>query len=202
MGQVIKMAFLCLRFIGAVPVSIVTEEEHESTLTITRLPIEFGADVTDHAYVEPRSVTIRGLIGTGTPGFLGSFISAAGYQALTRYQKSRVPFTLITGLDFYRDMLIESITVPRTTDNVGVLEFTARLRQIVIVGSGFNASTLGAISGGQAAALGAVTLAAGLASRRASPTVKRGDNVVRPANTDDTTVEGRRNNAAIERVGL
>ena len=196
------MPFLCLRFIGAIPVTIVTEEEHVSELGITSLPVEFGADITDHAYIRPKVVTLKGLIGTGTPGIVGSFISAASYQAILAYQKSRVPFTLVTGLDINRDMLIQSVTVPRNTENVGVLEFTMKLQQILIVGSGFNASTIGAIAGGQAAALAATTLASGITARRASPTVKRGDNVVKDASTDQTTSEGRRNQKAIEKVGV
>lgn len=193
--------FLCNRFIGAVPVTIVTGEDHESTISITKVPVEFGADITDHAYIEPKTVTIKGMIGPGFRG-IGSFSRAAGYQALVRYQESRVPFTLITGLDFYRNMLIQSISVPRNPDNANVLEFTAKLQQVLIVGSGFAAATIGAILGGQAAGLQAITLAAGVTRRRASPTVKRGDNVVRPANTDTSTREGRRNLEAVARVGL
>lgn len=193
--------FLCNRFIGAVPVSIVTDEDHQSTINITKVPVEFGADITDHAYIEPKTVTIKGMIGPGFTG-LGSFSRAAGYQALVRYQESRVPFTLITGLDFYRNMLIQSISVPRNPDNANILEFTAKLQQILIVGSGYAAATIGAISGGQAAGLQALTLAAGVTRRRASPTIKRGDNVVRPAVVDTSTREGRRNLEAIERIGL
>lgn len=191
---------LCNRKIGAIPVTVVTGEDHESEVTITQVPVEFGADITDHAYVEPKSVTIKGVIGPGFKG--GSSSAAAGYQALVRYQESRVPFTLITGLAFYRNMLIQKISVPRNTDNASVLEFTATLQQVLIVGSGFAASTIGAISGGQAANLSAQTVFAGVTSNRASPTIRRGDNIVVPANTDEGTRDGRRNLAAVARLGF
>lgn len=196
------MPFLCLRFIGAIPVTIVTDEEHVNEIGITSLPVEFGADITDHAYIQPKTVTLKGMIGTGTPGIVGSFITAASYQALVAYQKLRTPFTLVTGLSVDSNMLIESITVPRNSDNAGVLEFTIKLKQVLIVGSGFNASTIGAIAGGQAASLAASTLAAGITARRGSPTVKRGDNVVKDASTDQTTPEGRRNQEAVDRIGV
>jgi len=196
------MAFLCLRFIGAIPVSIITEEQHVNELGITNLPVEFGADITDHAYIQPKKVTLTGMVATGARGIVGSFITAAAYQAILDYQKQRVPFTLVTGLSVDNNMLIESVSVPRTTENRGVLEFTMKLKQVLIVGSGFNASTIGAISGGQAAALAATTLAAGITARRGSPSVKRGDNVVKDASTDQTTPEGRRNAKAVQKVGV
>jgi len=196
------MAFLCLRFIGAIPVTIITDEEHQSEIEITNLPVEFGSDITDHAYIKPKTVVLKGMIGTRGRGIVGSFITAAAYQALVAYQKSREPFTLVTGLSIDNNMLIENLTVPRDPENSGILEFRITLKQVLIVGSGFNASTIGAIAGGQAALLAASTLASGVASRRGSPTIKRGDNVVTPANTDQTTPEGRRNQAAVDRVGL
>lgn len=196
------MAFLLSRTIGLVPVTLVTDEEHKTQLQITSLPVESGADITDHAYVLPKTVTLRGLIGNGTGGFRGSFITAAGYQALVRYQELRLPFYLVTGINVYRDMLIESITVPRNTDNANVLEFTVVCKQVNIVGSGFLAAVLGAVAGGQAAGLAASALLAGATALRGSPTVTRGDNVVRPANTDATTAEGRRNNAALSKAGF
>lgn len=196
------MAFLLSRTIGAVPVSLIETEEHKSELEITSLPVESGADITDHAYVKPKTVTLKGLIGNGYGGFRGSFITAAGYQALVRYQAARRPFYLVTGINVYKDMLIQSITVPRDSLNANVLEFTVVCKQVKIIGSGFGGSILGAILGGQAAGIAAATLAVGVISQRASPTVKRGDNVVKPANTDDTSQEGRRNKSALARVGL
>lgn len=196
------MAFLISRFIGAVPVSVVVDENHKSELEITSLPVEQGADITDHAYTKPKVITVHGVVGDGTNGFRGSFIEAAAYQALLTLQKSRTPFYLVTGISLYRDMLIESVLVDRTVDNSGVLEFTATLKQVKIIGSGFSASIINAVAGGQAAALAATTLAAGVIAQRASPSVRRGDNVVRAANTDTTTLEGRRNTAALARVGL
>ena len=192
---------LCNRYIGAIPVTIVTGEDHESSVSITRVPVEFGSDITDHAYVEPKSVTLKGMIGPGFTG-QGSFSRSAGYQALVRYQESRVPFTLVTGLTFYRNMLIEKISVPRNPDNANVLEFTATLRQVLIVGSGYVASTIGAIEGGQAYNLSSERLHDGVTRLRGSPTIKRGDNVVRAANVDISTREGRRNLEAVARIGV
>jgi len=196
------MPFLLSRTIGLVPVSLIETEEHKSELEITSMPVESGSDITDHAYTQPHKVTLQGIIGTGSGGFVGSFITAAGYQALLRYQAARMPFYLVTGINVYKDMLIQSITVPRNSDNANVLEFTIVCKQVKIVGSGFASSIIGAIAGGQATLLTAATLAVGTTLQRASPTVRRGDNVVRQANTDETSQDGRRNVNALARVGL
>ena len=37
------------RSLGPVPIDVMLQERHLSRLSITRNPIEFGADVTDHA---------------------------------------------------------------------------------------------------------------------------------------------------------
>ena len=89
------MSFLSSRTIGVIPVSVVESEQHTSELSITQLPVEAGADITDHAYIQPKTVTIKGYIGNGSGGFRGSFITAAAYQALIRYQESRIPFFLV-----------------------------------------------------------------------------------------------------------
>jgi len=192
------MTYLCSRAIGAFPVTIITNEEHSSEVSITKQPVEFGADITDHAYIEPKSVTLSGRIASNQSGFVGSTITAAAYQSLLKYQESRIPFMLVTGLNAYKDMLIQSVSVPVTVDNAGTLEFTIKVQQILIVGSGFAASVIGAIAGGQAASLAVATLQAGEALVRAAPTINRGDNVVADVSVDLTTSEGRLNAAALQ----
>ena len=44
------------RSLGPVPIDVMLQERHLSRLSITRNPIEFGADVTDHAYVQPKDL--------------------------------------------------------------------------------------------------------------------------------------------------
>ena len=51
------------RSLGPVPIDVMLQERHLSRLSITRNPIEFGADVTDHAYVEPKELRLWGIIG-------------------------------------------------------------------------------------------------------------------------------------------
>lgn len=48
--------------IGEVILDAVTSEEHESELTITENPIESGAQIADHAFLNPKVVTITGVM--------------------------------------------------------------------------------------------------------------------------------------------
>lgn len=48
--------------IGEIVLDAVTSEEHESELTITESPIESGAQVADHAFLNPKTVTISGVM--------------------------------------------------------------------------------------------------------------------------------------------
>lgn len=47
------------RSIGGVTFDVVVEEQHEDTLEITEHPVEHGANISDHAFMKPASVTIR-----------------------------------------------------------------------------------------------------------------------------------------------
>lgn len=196
------MAFLSSRFIGVVPVTIVESESHVSKLDVTKLPVESGADITDHAYIQPKEVTVKIWIGGTGRNIFGQFTAAAGYQALVSFQQARIPFFYISSLTVYKDMLISEISAPVTVDNGNALEATIKLQQVLLVGSGFFASVLGAIAGGQAFAMAAATLSAGPTSKKASPPVKRGDNVVRTASLDQTTNEGRKNQRVLTDIGV
>jgi hypothetical protein len=121
--------FALSRTIGPVPVDVVVREQHESDLTITSNPVEFGAAVSDHAYTEPKKLILDAVAGSRA----GPAAVALAFQALTRLQESREPFDVLTGLTIYRNMLIERITVNRDSRFATVLYFTAELKEVIIV---------------------------------------------------------------------
>jgi hypothetical protein len=169
------MSFVALsRFIGPVPLDVVMRETHESDLAITTNPVEFGADVADHAYLEPKRLVLEAI--AGSRGGNAASIAAA-FQALTRLQETRMPFDIVTGVTLYRNMLIERLTVTRDSFFSRVLLFTAELREVIIVDT---ETTSGALSKG--------TLAPGAAADRGSPVVQRGNAATRSV-SDTRTVE-------------
>jgi hypothetical protein len=114
------------RTIGPIPINCILSEQHTSDIEITGNPIETGAEVNDHAYVKPKQVVLE----------VADRNAALMYNALVRFQESRVPFYLVTGLSVYKDMLIQSIDATRDKTHSTVLRATVTCRQVIIVSTG------------------------------------------------------------------
>lgn len=112
--------------IGPVKIDVVIAEDHTSEIEITSNPIENGSEVNDHAYLAPKQVSFE----------IASSEAAATYQALVRFQESRVPFTLVTGLMLYRNMLIKSISAKRDKRTSRILGGTIQMQEVIIVSTG------------------------------------------------------------------
>lgn len=111
------------RTIGPVPLSCWISERHNSDVEITANPIETGAEVNDHAYIKPKKVTLE----------VADAGAAATYMALVKFQEARTPFILVTGLNVYKDMLIQSMDVTRDKTYSRILKATVTCRQVIIV---------------------------------------------------------------------
>jgi hypothetical protein len=143
--------------VGPVALDLFVSEKHESVLEITLNPVEFGADITDHAYSQPKKVMLDVADGS----------AALTYQALVRFQESRVPFTLVTGLDIYRNMLIARLEADRDREFNNVLRCKVDLQEVIIVSSAHivgRGSKLSSENAGDAAT-----------KDRTAETVQRGD---------------------------
>lgn len=111
------------RAIGPVPIECRLNESHRTEIDITGIPIETGAEVHDHAYVMPDKLILEVADGN----------AAAAYNALVAFQKSRIPFTIVTGLTVFRDMLIQSIDADRDATTSRILGARITLQQVIIV---------------------------------------------------------------------
>lgn len=148
--------------LGPIPLDVIVREDHESELEITRNPIEFGADVTDHAYILPKRLTIEGVM--ASRGFQTHAQAAAGYNTILGLQAAREPFAMLSGLRLYTNMLIERVDVQRSEQNSRILHFRASLLEVIIVDTETT-------SGG----LKKDSLQKGPAQDRGAPTVSRGN---------------------------
>lgn len=197
------------RFLGPLPLEVVVRETHESRLTITKNPVEAGADVADHAYVEPKRLTIEAVMSGGdfNPARL-----AASFQGLKLLQEQLEPFDIVTGLDLYRSMLIESIEVERNYTNSRVLWFTAECSEVILVDTestpgeadnaeagGSNAQQSRGKASNKQSNLTKGKLQAGPARERGSPTVQRGNTAVKPVATTGNTPEAARGGSMVEK---
>ena len=57
-----KRATVVTRSVGDFELDAVTVEGHESNLRLTENPVESGADIADHAILEPKEITITGIM--------------------------------------------------------------------------------------------------------------------------------------------
>ena len=162
------------RTIGPIPINCVLSEQHTAEVEITGNPIETGAEVNDHAYIKPKQVVLE----------IADRNAALVYNALVRFQESRVPFYLVTGLSVYNDMLIQAIDATRDKTNSTILRATVTCKQVIIVSTGSAPSEGGSQpsgSPGGANSRGAARPSAERASNpttatRAASTVQAGDN--------------------------
>ena len=78
---------------------------------------------------------IKNLIRSVSTIFGGSSRSLDAYNELIKLQQSRKPFTVLTGLKRYKNMIITELSVPRTAQTGKSLQFKATMKEIRIVKS-------------------------------------------------------------------
>lgn len=115
---------------------------HNSNLAITEHPIQTGANISDHAYMEANKVTFD--IGMSdvmedvsdskfTKFTNGPSRSINAYEMLRKIQSQRLPIKAITKLWTYNNMLIESISAKDDKTTTYGLRATVTLKEIFVV---------------------------------------------------------------------
>ncbi len=171
-------AILFSGLIGPVPVSVIIREQHESSIGITELPIETGAKITDHAYIEPKRITLE----------FGDAFAAATYNALVRFQESRIPFTFVSGLYVYTNMLIKRLRADRDYQYSRVLNGVCELQEVILVATGTASASTGQDGTTQTSSPGKP---GGVKSTNAAPpTVERAGNSVTADRAAGTAMRG------------
>ena len=119
------------RMIGGIFPDVVVEEFHRDDLMITLQPVEASAPITDHSFMMPYSVEIRGGFSNSSAGSEG-WVQAA-YRELLALQASRQPFDVSTGKRYYSNMLFRSLSVTTNDAFEYALNFTAICQQVILV---------------------------------------------------------------------
>ena len=113
--------------------------DHERSTTITDHPVEEGANITDHAYVNAKSLSMEiGMSDVCSSLIEGQFLtrssrSVSAYDVLQRIQEARVPISINTRLAVYHNMLIENMTTPDDYLTQNGLKATVFFREIFVV---------------------------------------------------------------------
>lgn len=95
---------------GDIVFDAVFRANHDFTVVATEHPIQSGASITDHAYIEPEKVTLS----VGMSDVMGDTDgrSADMFKQLKDMMRLREPVTIVTRFGSYTDMLLVQLTVP------------------------------------------------------------------------------------------
>lgn len=110
--------------------------QQQSTMTITENPVESGASVTDHAYVNAPVFTLEiGMTDTaqgkvfGQLGFFDRSVNA--YRLLKNWQDTREILTLNGKYGFYENILVQDILTNDDYTTYYGMKATVVLKQII-----------------------------------------------------------------------
>lgn len=123
---------------GAFTFDAVFNTSHNQLATVTEHPLETGAPVADHAYIEPAEVPITigmsdAATDVGTIAGKSSDRSVIAYNRLLALMHLFEPVTLITRLATYEDMLITSVSADDDYTTQNALKATVIFKHIQIV---------------------------------------------------------------------
>lgn len=124
--------------IGGLFFDAVVHVDTEESLTITSHPVQNGANISDHAFREPTHITMdirmSDAMASRVPGqFSGAYTkSVSAYRRLLDLQRSRIPFSVLTRLGSYKNMLIENISAPDDPTMLNGLSCTVAMREVLV----------------------------------------------------------------------
>ena len=127
--------------------------DHEQTLTKTKHPVQTGAAVSSHAYIEPASLVMYVLMSDVVPQFSASNQTVAPYiqqwtgnpsksvsafQQVLALQAARIPLTVTTRLRNYTNMLILRVSPHEDNKSITGARFRIEFEQLFIANTQAN----------------------------------------------------------------
>ena len=137
-GMSYDAALYCKTNIGGYFFDGFMKTTHQRNLTITSNPIESGAAVVDHAYMQPASITMDIMMSNVHESLFPDQFherydrSVSAWSVLKTLQENRIPVSVMTRLELYNNMLIESITSEDDATTHNGLRATVTLREVPI----------------------------------------------------------------------
>ena len=116
----------------------VLQTNYTRSLTITQHPVETGAAISDHSYVNPVELTMQiGMSDCATSIIPGQFSqgesrSQTAFQVLEKLQSQRVPMQVMSKFGIFKNMLIETIAIPDDYTTLYGLKATVTMKEVFI----------------------------------------------------------------------
>jgi hypothetical protein len=116
----------------------VIRNEHEQRVTKTQHPIQTGASISDHAYIEPARLTLEIGMSDAMDSYsqglwVGSSTkSVSAYQILLAMMFARIPLIVNTKLRNYQNMVIENLAAEDTAETFASLNARVTFSEIFV----------------------------------------------------------------------
>ncbi len=130
--------------IDTIEIQVFISESAASASTITKNPVEKGADVTDHIRIEPMTFSTTGVVSDTPVRFLGALpqtlgnsgfrLSTEAWDKLLKLQADKTRFTLQQNLRSYDNIVIASLDTTQDKETSNALIFTCNMEEIIEVG--------------------------------------------------------------------
>ena len=112
---------------------------HSVNTVVTSHQVQKGANISDHAYVEPVEVTMTVKMSDAMSGMRESQFqgisytrSTAAYRILREIQKQRLVFQIHTRIETYQNMMITGLSVQDDLDNLNGLKCTVTMKELLV----------------------------------------------------------------------
>ena len=118
--------------------------QHQLSATVTSHPVQDGAQISDHIYVDPSRITMEIKMSDSNKGsavkngvqdqFFGLAYtrSVGAWNVLKQLMQQRIMFQVHTRLDTYQNMVITSLSSRDTLDNLYGLSATVEMEEVLI----------------------------------------------------------------------
>lgn len=126
--------FIKSRTLGPIQVQVVVSEQTTDTLTITKQPVQQGASISDHAYMEPTTFSCS-IFQQQTSNLIGIVTQTLAqiYQSFIELQQSLKPFNIITPKRTYKSMLMTQLSMTTDKNTENILSLQLSFQQVIIV---------------------------------------------------------------------
>lgn len=115
---------------GNITFDAVFRLDHRAEVVVTEHPVQSGAKIADHAYVEPLSLSMEiGMSDAVSGGAAGR--SQTAFQLFLDLLKRREPLRIVTRLNCYDNMIVTSLSAPDDKSTMNALRAVVTLKEVI-----------------------------------------------------------------------
>lgn len=115
--------------------------DHSGDVTTTSHPVETGANISDHIYLNPLAfsfeIGVSDVMKSIIPGQFGGASSRvqSAYNVLTQMRDSRQFVTLTSKYGYFEDVIVKSVRIRDTIQTYSAMRATVQLERLILAGT-------------------------------------------------------------------